>query len=279
MLFSGPLVRKILSGQKTVTRRPVTPATSLALSFWSSHLGDPETGGMGGFDDLDWAAHEVATHASSVARGRADQPCTERCAGRDFCCTLVDGDADGSGEYLHVPGVGGETRQRVHSRLQPGDVLYVRETHAFLWGDAEPCDCDGKIDGHFCSTHDTIEYRADTGASAPGGWDSVDPPDRLCHWGPSIHMPKWASRIRLRVTEVGVERVQEITGEGAKAEGITVDRVNSTAMCLGSARDLAERRAKFQHLWDGIYGARKSLAWADDPWVWKVSFEVAEVKR
>lgn len=94
----------------------------------------------------------------------------------------------------------------------------------------------------------------------------------------SIHMPRWASRITLEVTSVGVERLQDITEEDARAEGVTVGapvpaiiRVTQdgkTTEKLGSCVDFTAR-GSFAHAWDSIYGAGP---WATNPWVWVVRF-------
>jgi hypothetical protein len=102
---------------------------------------------------------------------------------------------------------------------------------------------------------------------------------------PSIHMPKWACRIRLKVKRVWVERVQDISEEDAKAEGIwTMDAV--TEFCNRKCCDYTSPSVIFMELWDSIYGKRKvtdedgnfvewdtSLSWDENPWVWCCEFE------
>ena len=89
---------------------------------------------------------------------------------------------------------------RIYPPCQPEDVLYVRET----W-----CGLPVNEAGHFRG-HPIYYYRAD-GDLRPEGWRGA--------WHPSIHMPKEAARIWLKVTDVRVERLQNITDDGAKAEG------------------------------------------------------------
>lgn len=108
-----------------------------------------------------------------------------------------------------------------------------------------------------------VEYRAD-GESKTCRWHGdgdVDDMIRRSAWVPSIHMPRWASRITLEVTSVGVERLQAITEEDARAEGVEA---------LRSGRELeATHRRGFATAWDSIYGAG---SWASSPWVWVVRF-------
>lgn len=85
---------------------------------------------------------------------------------------------------------------------------------------------------------------------------------------PSIHMPRWASRIALEIVEVRVERVQDITEVDAKAEGVhgeyPADRP-PTAIFSGPYR------AQFSRLWNSI-NAKRGFEWAKNPYVWVVSF-------
>lgn len=128
---------------------------------------------------------------------------------------------------------------------RPGDILYVRETWAEWTG--------GYV------------YKAD-GASSPYPLSFVD------RWHPSIHMPKEAARIFLRVTDVRVERLREIDETGAAAEGL----YKGWRLCGRGSLALSARQA-FMWLW--IYITRKSPAadsWACNPWVWVITFERCE---
>jgi len=117
-----------------------------------------------------------------------------------------------------------------------------------------------------------LEYLAD-------GFHADKPSDSLpqlestdAYWykrRPSIHMPRWASRITLEITNVRVERVQNITDEDAIAEGIRVDDCNHAIrpnddVAWGAARGC------FAELWDKI---NKKHPWNSNPWVWVISFE------
>ena len=89
-------------------------------------------------------------------------------------------------------------------------------------------------------------------------------------WRPSIHMPRWASRITLRVTNVRVERVQEISEEDALAEGVYGDEA--------APFDQATATMCFEALWDSI-NAKRGYGWDANPWVWVVEFERVEAAR
>lgn len=146
-----------------------------------------------------------------------------------------------------------------------GDHLWVRETWSTANGNG----------------HRTV-YRADLGTER---WPrSVEVPgDDERIWRPSIHMPRRASRLTLRVTDVRVERLQEITAEDAVAEGVPeVPRCGCEACSRQSGfcpADASEQAMEFAALWDSINGAREGCSWAANPWVWCVSFERLEEDR
>lgn len=154
---------------------------------------------------------------------------------------------------------------------QPGDLLYVRESWAALDAvvggyDRDPPQCIGyPADG-------SAAYFRDDGTSfSPDmyGWD--DWPTRPIKRRPSIFLPKWASRIWLRVTDVRVERVQDISEEGAVAEGVE----SRLRLVPDSGGDREVREAAvdvFRHLWDRI-NAKRGYGWDTNPWVWVVTFE------
>src|SRR6185369_4915137 len=86
---------------------------------------------------------------------------------------------------------------------------------------------------------------------------------------PSIHMPRWASRITLKITDVRVERLNEISDEDAEAEGIrepTLGEIVWSGM-FGMDRAACPPRTAYAVLWDEINGRR---AWDSNPWVWAV---------
>jgi len=94
-------------------------------------------------------------------------------------------------------------------------------------------------------------------------------------WVPSIFMPRWASRITLEITDVRVERLQEISETDAAAEGYPYD--SESRLEEGKA---GFTRSWFCGLWDSINGEPRKdgvdISWAANPWVWVVSFQVLE---
>lgn len=140
---------------------------------------------------------------------------------------------------------------------EPGDRLWVRET----WCYAHP-DYHDEAEGRRRGDRPVREY--------PAPWwchyaatDDVDEPK----WKPSIHMPRWASRITLEVTRVRVERLQDISEADARAEGIDP----GTSICDFEA---TPARDDFARLWDSINGKR--APWASNPYVWVISFRRVE---
>lgn len=126
---------------------------------------------------------------------------------------------------------------------QPGDRLWVRES--------------------FCDARQAAAGRVLYQASG----------DTACGWKPSIHMPRWASRITLQVTNVRVERLQDISELDASAEGapelLSVDG-GYVQHAMGCYRD------GFQHLWTSINGPG---SWDTNPWVWVVEFRRLDAAR
>ncbi|MFV9668317.1 hypothetical protein ACNY68_04885 [Pantoea sp. KXB25] len=89
------------------------------------------------------------------------------------------------------------------------------------------------------------------------------------NWTPSIHMPRWASRITLEITGVRVERLQDISDSDAKSEGCWYGRG-------GGEPDFAVNPSDhFPTLWASIYGEE---SWQANPWVWVIEFKRVEVK-
>lgn len=183
ILFNTEMVRAVLDGRKTQTRRPLTKIDQCQCELVKDHRGKVDTAAL-------------------------------KC--RNIRCPYG----------------------------QSGDRLWVRET----W--AHPDDNNG-----------IIRYRATS-------------PKLQTRWHPSIHMPRWASRITLEVVSVRVERVWDTSEDDAKAEGcwplyrypITDPRGRFPN------KDTRSHRSDFMNLWDSIYMAR-GLGWDMCPWVWVVEFK------
>lgn len=167
-----------------------------------------------------------------------------------------------SGSVLYSRGRGGVWQQRtapLHCPYgAPGDRLWCKET----WG---PC-------------AGGVVYRADSLTGCPDGG----------RWKPAIHMPRWASRLTLEVTDVRLERLQDISEEDIRAEGI--DSLVACTMLGGRGAsgaalrrigcgDLYDRKPNtmdwsprdcWQVAWDSINGKR--APWESNPWVWVVGF-------
>lgn len=122
---------------------------------------------------------------------------------------------------------------------QPGDILYVRET--FIQAAAH-----------------TFWYKANFELWMPEG----------LRWKPSIHMPKEAARIWLKVTELRVEQLQEITEVQAQAEGCNSGLLTGACTARGQFEDLWNSTIKKSDL--DYYG------WSANPWVWVIEFERCE---
>lgn len=138
------------------------------------------------------------------------------------------------------------------SPYKPGDILYVRET----W-DWDP---DNEVAKPYY-------YKAD-GDLRPEGYKGMG-------WSPSIHMPKEAARIWLRVTNVRVERLQDITDDGAKAEGANWKNGKNVGWEEKMRRTAIER---FAEIWDSTIkkSDRDRYGWVANPWVWVIEFERCE---
>lgn len=138
----------------------------------------------------------------------------------------------------------------------PGTRLWVRETFQPLFAEGVAYrDTDWTTGKGYA-----ISYPATDGIKE---W--LDPDDNLTtRCQPSIHMPRWASRITLEVVSVRVERVQEISGEDARAEGVAPE--NAECNCPGGAYKNA-----FCGLWDQL-NAKRGYGWDANPYVWVIEF-------
>lgn len=145
-----------------------------------------------------------------------------------------------------------------------GEQLWVRETWAKVFDcPALPCECE-EPDG--ARLHQRIAYKATEPNGIADYCRSFDD-DRPATWTPSIHMPRTAARITLELTDVRVERLQDISEKDAQAEGYRplLERIDAV-----SGRISTERR-QFLASWAKRYGQ-------GDPWVWVLGFRRVEAK-
>ncbi|HBQ2984167.1 morphogenetic protein [Klebsiella pneumoniae] len=152
-----------------------------------------------------------------------------------------------------------------------GDQIWVRETFQGPLFDYELMD-EYLEDSSKFEKPEFCQYAAD-GGHRP---EYQDADDNLRHgWRPSIHMPRWASRILLEITDVRVERLNAISEEDARAEGI-IDggclNCGEPEPC-GCANPEPDATDAFAYLWQSIYGQEN---WNANPWVWVISFERIE---
>ena len=139
---------------------------------------------------------------------------------------------------------------------QPGDILWVRET----WQESECFDFNVKDKYAYLANEHESEFAQ----------------EYKIRWRPSIHMPKKAARLFLRVKNVRVERVQDISIEDARAEGITEYIHQFSDNFTEAENDVWRNRTtieNFAALWDSIY-AKRGHGWDVNPWVVVVEFEV-----
>jgi hypothetical protein len=229
ILFSAPMVRALLAGRKTQTRRVVKP---------QPHV---QAGGAG------WDALRYF--------GSGDRWCWSRPDGKGSFVRAIE--VPGY-EYLKCP------------YGQTGDRLWVRET----W---RP----GMHTELLCA----VQYRADLSWRKPDITDEnqgfefatkcADEPEE---WTPSIFMHRWASRITLEITGVRVERLQAITEEDARAEGITDGgclNCGENEPC-GCRKPEPCARDSYIHLWNRING---NGAWDQNPFIWVIEFKRVEATK
>lgn len=180
--------------------------------------------------------------------------------------------AGNPGPYLKLQWAAGDaltfedTVHRVYPIWQPGDRLYVREAWCALADNpaSEVCQL---------ATGDGVAYRATDDDEM-----SIYP-----RWRPSIHMPRWASRLTLTVTDVRVQRLQDISEADAVAEGVTAD-----AWVQPDGTEKPSCVSAFCDLWNSLHGPRPrrraggtlpprpspDFTWDANPWVVALTFAV-----
>lgn len=214
ILFNAEMVRAILDGRKTCTRRVVKPQ---------------------------WHACEKCMHIHN-----------------EFLY-------DSKSNAVYCARCGEPLKPVKKPPYQPGDILYVRET--FVTRDLVTPD---RLIFHY-------RYRATdpNGNRVPTSPEHDEWEERP--WTPSIHMPKAAARIWLRVTDVRVERLQDITEAGALREGAIDNRglihsPDNEYDCIHTARE------HFKEIWDSTIKKADidCYGWDVNPWIWAIEFERCE---
>lgn len=209
MIFNAEMVRAILDGRKTQTRRPVK------FPVHDKNLG------------CELAGNELAGELSA-------------------------------GNYLNS------------AFGKPGDRIWVRETFQGPLFDYDLMDSYSKDPTPFEKPEFCV-YKAD-GVPAPEFYDADD--ELHCCWRPSIHMPRWASRILLEITGVRVERLNAINEHDAQAEGVAKLREGFWKHYQpGWTQHQLSARGSFVTLWKSIYGDE---SWNSNPWVWVIEFKRIE---
>ncbi|MGP8871044.1 morphogenetic protein [Klebsiella pneumoniae] len=205
MIFNSEMVRAILDGRKTQTRRIMAPQPA----------DDIERGIFPNPEAIGWKSSLRHKHGSTTAH---------------FC-----------------------------PYGKPGDRIWVRETFQGPLFDYDLMDSYCKDPTPFEKPEFCV-YKAD-GVPAPEFYDADD--ELHCCWRPSIHMPRWASRILLEITDVRVERLKSISDGDAIREGCSTADMKS-GDCVADV---------FARLWASIYGDE---SWNSNPWVWVISFKRVE---
>ena len=159
---------------------------------------------------------------------------------------------------------------------EPGDHLWVRET-------CRACELPDGLDGVRYLADDAFVPIGDTQEAAERWMDLNAYRSQSGAVVPAIHMPRWASRITLEITDVCAERLQDISEMDAIAEGIEPFRTNDPDL-QGMWRDYSEDGmasgnpiGSYMTLWDSLNAAR-GYGWDANPWVWVIEFKrVAEL--
>lgn len=227
ILFNIDMVRAILDGRKTVTRRIVKPQPKMRLCYVFAGYG----------------------------HGKWEYP------GNDAWEYWGE-------EFRRPDNIEDDELKRVWTpSCHTDDILYVRETWQHLY----------ELDGNEQIIEDTGKYYYAASDTLPFDTyvDSMGVTHENIPWRPSIHMPKEAARIFLRVTDVRVERLQDITDEEAKAEGANFRNGKNVGWEEKMRRTAVER---FAEIWDATI-PKKDLdkySWDANPWVWVIKFERCE---
>lgn len=156
-----------------------------------------------------------------------------------------------------IDGMGGSARgDLVRYRYAHGDRLWVREA----WCSHQAYDTDKPSD---MGGDEPVGYIAD-GTWQTWGWPPVEIPGR---YRAAMHMPRWASRLTLTITELRVQRLHDITEADALAEGVGSLTVTTPKLGLASITAIEG----YRDLWNSLHG---DGAWDANPWVAAISFTV-----
>ena len=221
ILFNAEMVQAILSGRKTQTRRVIRDQP-----FDRSQYRDD--------------------HQIEIVSGRAE----------------LGDEIDGLLAYSKSSG--GEWHAKCPLG-QPGDHLWVREAFRMaksLDRHSPNVIAELSLNAGYKIPWAPIQLEAD--GARTGKWTGFDTPPAVTEPGklrPSLHMPRWASRIDLLITSVRVERLNDISEEDAKAEGAPTE-----CSVIGDKHFLG-----FRSLWRAIYGDE---SWQANPWVWVIEFKL-----
>lgn len=231
ILFNTEMVRAILDGLKTCTRRICKDANEYTVPDMEFYNADKRT----------YAVHNFA-----------DKKHTEQLSIAERTCPIC-----------------------------PGDVLYIRET----W--TEEC---GKYyyradyDSDYLDPCETLSGGYPASCRNHPGCDGCMATSTRIHWHPSIHMPKEAARIWLKVTDVRVERLQSITEGGAIREGAEGEKCHHTNTGAFGCTDcmntgwIEPPQVEFMQIWNSAIKESDldRYGWDANPYVWVIEFERCE---
>jgi hypothetical protein len=162
-----------------------------------------------------------------------------------------------------------------------GDRLWVKETWASIaHGRGFGIEIHYRADGHDFLDWEQRVARRRVIDPAPDRDDKWRPVDGFSAWRSPLCMPTWASRLTIEVTGVRVQRLQDISEEDAKAEGVLeldgwIDDAATARKASEMRWGIEDLRAAFAVLWDEING--KKEPWSSNPWTWVVEFKVVDV--
>lgn len=210
IIFSAPMVRALLAGTKTQTRRLATFVKPDG-DFWSLKGAG---GGMVGCDDV-----EVGLHGADYAP------------------------------------------------YAPSDRLYVREAWHVRMEATDVVEVGYRAHQNASHTEYVEQWPVASAVKGKGQWP------RYPKFGPSIHMPRWASRLWLCVTEVRVQRLQDISEADAIAEGLVWGAPGMWSVAPSIPIIGHDARKVYLELWNSLH-TDPGTTWADNPWIVAVSFAV-----